>query len=338
MSEKASRSKLPRKPRKRPLQARHWCFTINNPVAGDLPTPAAQDQLFSYIIVGKEIGDNGTPHLQGYCVLKKRKRLTGMRKLFPRAHLEIARGTPTEASAYCMKDGDYCESGELPKTAAQTSSDLMTAKWEEAWQKAKAGNIEDISSPFIRVNAYSALKRIQQDYPAEVADLDDVCGIWIYGKTGSGKSYNARKWFQPFYDKPLTKWWDGYRGQPNVIVDDVNAKQAPWIGTYLKRWGDRYSFPNEHKGTGHQIRPERIIVTSQHRIHELFDGAELDAIQRRFYEIRQFREVETFREYYLKSRRKETSVPPGLFLAPSPAPTPSPDLEELSDTDDDLDL
>lgn len=175
--------------------------------------------------------------------------------------------------------------------------------------KAKAGDIEGISSPFIRVNSYSALKRIQQDYPADVDDLEDVCGIWIYGKTGSGKSYNARKWFQPFYDKPLTKWWDGYRGQPNVIVDDVNMKQAPWIGTYLKRWGDRYSFPNEHKGTGHQIRPERVIVTSQHRIHELFDGAELAAIQRRFYEVRQLREVETFREYYIKSRRGEISVP-----------------------------
>ncbi len=312
---------------KRGIQTKHWCFTINNPVLGDEPSPEDALKLFQYLVRGKEVGKNGTPHIQGYCVLYQRKRLTGMKKLYPRAHLEVMKGTPLEAATYCKKDGDFEEIGKLPLTAAETSSEMMAAKWDNAWELAKQGRIEDIPDASIRIRCYSALKRIQKDYPQPVADNEATCGIWIYGKSGSGKSYMARAMYSPFYDKPLNKWWDGYRHQDHVILDDVGLEKAKFLGYYLKRWADRYSFPAEQKNTTVQIRPKTIIVTSQHRIDELYTGCLLEAIQRRFREVFKSHATEKFREYFARSRGATQKI---TLLSES---------DELSDdSDSDLDF
>ncbi len=57
-------------------QSKHWVFTINNPQPKDWPDTDA----FEYIIIAKEVGEKGTPHLQGYCVFKKTQRATGAKK------------------------------------------------------------------------------------------------------------------------------------------------------------------------------------------------------------------------------------------------------------------
>jgi len=313
--------------RRRGNQSKHWCYTINNPKDGDSPSAEACKSLFAYSVAGKEVGKNGTPHIQGYCILFQRKRLSAMKKLFPTAHLEIMKGTPIQASIYCKKDGKFEEFGTLPKTAAQASSEINSAKWENAWTMAKAGTIEDIGDAWIRVSSYGALKRIQQDYPQPVEDLPDVCGIWIWGKSGTGKSHIARKMWSPFYDKPCTKWWCGYRGQANVIIDDIDKKHASWIGSFLKRWADKYSFPNEHKGSGGQIRPKQVVCTSQYSLEQLFDGKELEALQRRFVQLEKLSQREVFREYFQRTRAPKTP-PPRM-------PTPSFSSDELSDSDDD---
>jgi len=111
-----------------------------------------------------------------------------------------------------------------------------------------------------------------------------LSGTWIYGPSGCGKSRYAREQFSPHYDKPLSKWWDGYQYQANVIIDDVDVGQAQWLGYFLKRWADHYPFPAEQKGTTIQIRPENIIVTSQWSIQEVFghDNRLVTALRRRY--------------------------------------------------------
>jgi hypothetical protein len=102
-----------------------------------------------------------------------------------------------------------------------------------------------------------------------------------------GKSYSAREWFPNLFVKNHNKWWDGYSGQPQVLIDDVDHSDAKWIGNFLKIWADKYAFQSETKGGTLTIRPEKLIVTSNYSISELFfaDNALFEAISRRFYLI-----------------------------------------------------
>ncbi len=269
-------------PTRRAPRGRHWCLTINNPeLEAQYDESIIADLDLEYLIYGKEVGTSGTPHLQMYTCYINRKSLHQVKGDFPRAHIERMAGTPKQASLYCKKDGDWEEFGVIPKTPAEKSSEMLLETWEKAYELAKAGKIDEIRKDLL-IRYYHAFKRIKQDNPARPADLDGVCGEWLFGPTGVGKSYQARKNNPDFYDKPINKWWDGYRNQNVVIIDDLGEGHATWIGPFLKRWADRYTFPAEEKNSTVQIRPKKIIVTSQYRIEQLFQGEDLHALARRF--------------------------------------------------------
>ena len=261
--------------RKRSPMSKHWCLTLNNPSDDDMPDLA----LFEYLVLGSEVGDEGTPHWQGYCVFRTRKQFTAVKKVWPRAHLEIRAGSPKQAMDYCKKGGKYKQWGVEPITNSQR----MICKWQHSYNLAKKGKLDDIERPML-IRYYHSFKRIHQDNPEFIPHLKGTCGYWFHGPSGCGKSYTAWTKFPGLYDKSLNKWWDGYKGQDTILLDDVGPKQSSWLGYFLKRWADRYSFPAEQKGTTISIRPKRFIVTSQYTIDALFgtDPAECDAITRRF--------------------------------------------------------
>lgn len=62
--------------------------------------------------VGKEVGENGTPHLQGYIESETKIRPIEAFKLPKQIHWEVARGNRRQNIKYVCKDGDY--HGNLP--------------------------------------------------------------------------------------------------------------------------------------------------------------------------------------------------------------------------------
>ena len=146
------------------------------------------------------------------------------------------------------------------------------------------GDIEEID-PRILLPFYAGIKRIQKDYQPRVEDLPPGIkyATWIHGPAGSGKTKAVADKYPDAYRKPASKWWDGYRGEEQVVLDDVDPSMSSWIGRFLKIWGDRYSFPAESKGGSAVIRPGMFYVTSQYTIEEVFaDAATREALLRRY--------------------------------------------------------
>jgi len=100
---------------KQDSDCKQWCFTINNYTELELKHLVdALDSDDKYII-GKEVGKEGTPHLQGYICFKQKKRLTAVKKINGRAHWEKCKGTQEDNIKYCSKDGNYITNIKIKK-------------------------------------------------------------------------------------------------------------------------------------------------------------------------------------------------------------------------------
>lgn len=97
-------------------RAKNWCFTLNNYTDADIARLAALGvggDPVAYVIFGKEIGQSGTPHLQGFVQFENRLRINGVKEYVgDRAHVEAARDIQASI-AYCKKEGFFTEVGEL---------------------------------------------------------------------------------------------------------------------------------------------------------------------------------------------------------------------------------
>ncbi len=94
--------------------AKHWLLVWNN-YPDDwleiLDVPEVSHYLF-----GREIGQSGTPHIQGYVWFAKKERPFTIYKNRRDIHWEVARGTLKQNLIYTMKEKNYVSKGfKVPK-------------------------------------------------------------------------------------------------------------------------------------------------------------------------------------------------------------------------------
>jgi len=268
-----------------PVQrARGWCFTLNN--YGELHELLLRRLNYKYLVYGREVGESGTPHLQGYVFFQNQRTLSQVRKLIPGAHLSVRGGTHEQASDYCKKDGDFYEDGEKPLDGTairQKGADKNADKWKEINQHAERGDVDWIKDNYPK--EYVIHKpRLESLYAPETHPLDgELLHEWWIGPTGSGKSRLLWELYPKHFAKNINKWWDGYRFEGVVAIEEWSPENAVTAQS-LKKWADRYPFPGEIKGgTIQHLRPRKIIVLSNYTIEECFPrAADLGPIQRRF--------------------------------------------------------
>lgn len=254
-------------------KTRNWCFTLNN-YCDHIPADEERrgnvdfylDYLVKllgsvrYMIIGLEEGVTGTPHIQGYVDFINPRTLAGIHRLNKNIHWETRRGNWEQAVEYCKKEGVWKEYGEPPKQGERTDIRTMVQAINEG--KTDAEILLEFEDKALRISgclarARAALTEVKRNWEMDVR---------IYhGEPGSGKT---RSVFEEFgadnvYTKMVGKWWDGYRGEQCVLIDDFDPVSCFDItfDFYLKLL-DRYPMRIEYKGGSCQFYSKVIIFTS----------------------------------------------------------------------------
>lgn len=201
-----------------------WVFTINNYTEDHVSR--VEELVCQGMKAGREVGESGTPHIQGAVYFKnsERKSLRAMRLLLPGGHFEVMRGSWKDQE-YCLKDGvvirDY---GTGPKQGKR--SDLDSCK---AMIDAGSSDQELYTAHFGSVVRYKrGLDQYRETNSLKKARTEMTECTWIYGPTGVGKSHMAYEGFDPSthynHDVGDNGWWDNYQQQDTVIINEFRGE------------------------------------------------------------------------------------------------------------------
>lgn len=272
-------------------QSKNWCFTWNNypEDAADILEELDHHDKIEYLVAGREVGESGTPHLQGFVRWYEVMTRSRVIMLLPGCHVEKTKGSAAQAIAYCKKEDQSehgpIEFGKVPRTQGSGQAD----RWKRVRASAAAGDFAAIDDEIYckYINNMRAIHAEAQSMPAPLVAPDH---LWIYGETGSGKSHVVATTYPGRYIKNLNKWWDGYTDQGVVHIDEIDPTHTYMTG-FLKSWCDKWAFNGEYKGSSRMLRPPRIIVTSNYSIDDMgFPPKCCAAIKRRFTEVHKVRE------------------------------------------------
>lgn len=258
-------------------------FTLNNYTDADYDDLLNND-LFSYIIIGKEVGDEGTPHLQGYFELKKQSRFNKVKLINTKMFFERRKGSQEQAIAYCKKDGVYEENGVRKVQGDRTDLSKLKACLSDGQSIGSIIKNNDLTYQQLKFCQVAQPYLLKQDFVRKKV-------IWCYGPTGTGKSefaWNYAPMDQIYCKEADDHWWDGYDGQPVVIIDELRACNFKF--SKLLRLFDKYPCRVQIKGSSRLLTSETIIVTTNKHPRDMFVNKTDEDIQQllRRIELKEF--------------------------------------------------
>lgn len=226
------------------LQSRKWLLTLNNPKDYFVDLDFCKMALNSlkgieYWCFSEEIGEQGTPHIHIFIYRSNAITFDSLKKRFPQAHFDVARGTCSENRDYVFKIGKWIsdkksetnfpeshfEYGELPVERQGSRNDLA-----DLYDMIKDGFSDD---EIIKENPnfilhIDRLDKIRQSYrEALYRDTFRTLDVtYIYGSSGVGKTrcvleqfgytnvYRVTDYFHPF---------DYYKGEKVLLFDEFRS-------------------------------------------------------------------------------------------------------------------
>lgn len=185
-----------------------WSVTINNPTDNEVKVtlPSGWKLSGQY-----EIGDNETRHFQGMLTTPQ-IRFSAVKKLFPRAHIEVARNK-TALSQYVNK-----EETRIASFGGNETPSIF--KYQDI--------IADIATEKEFMETYS-IERIARDFNGDIdkafmAYIDGICGDQIR-KGAKGLEFIS---INPIWRSSWIKFWR------SILVRRVNEKHLAGINAENK--------------------------------------------------------------------------------------------------------
>jgi len=270
------------------IQSKSFCFTLNNYTDDDIVrlSKLFEDGSVDYMIYGKEVGESGTPHLQGYVRFPKKKRIKGVKNLIgEECHVEATRNVEA-AINYCKKDNDFTEFGELENNQGNRSDiqavkediqagffdlDYYMENHSEFYCKNKNFIMEYINLHLpVAALKPEPLRRWQGELWLKLQLEPDTRKINFYiDYTGnSGKSWFAR-YYQELHPQvsqimnfgKLGDMCHGYNVRNRVLFMDVPRQRVEYFSyEFLEMVKDGRFFSGKYNSTNKKFNPPHIVV------------------------------------------------------------------------------
>jgi len=276
--------------------ALHWVWTLNNPTIDEVKSleeyASAAFGRVLWMAYSREVGDSGTPHLQGVVSFKSKVRLAGVKMVpgFDRVHAEVRKGSVAQAYDYLLKGPPvllkpHFEAGTRPfdpkKSGGKPLQKLIAAI------KAGAGVYDMWQDDEINPTLYRSLKSAESFITLENQMKARVAPIvhYYWGESGAGKSYRAEAEARKFCEErkldpelhvfrhPGGQWMDGYFNQKVLLIDDWEINSGFNFRHALKML-DVYKYQVQKKGGSAWLQAEFIIITSSKCIENFDEGGQ----------------------------------------------------------------
>lgn len=264
------------------IQATYWILTIPY---DDWAVPSDLPDGVSFITGQAETGESGYRHWQVMVIFARNVRLRYVKNIFgSRCHCEPTRSAAAES--YCQKE-DTRIPGTQFTLGVKPFKRNSRIDWDNVYESIKSGDFDSVPRS-IFVRHYSNVLRIHRDNLQPVA-MQRVTKVF-WGDTGTGKTRTAfeQAGVDCYFKDPNTKWWDGYKGQENVIIDEFRGRIDV---SHLLRWLDRYPVRVELKGSCMPLMAIRFWITSNvdpNAWYPELDEASRLALRRRFESVVHF--------------------------------------------------
>lgn len=274
---------------------RNVCITLNNPTFS--PDEFKERLLslgVSYYVFQVEHPEGGTRHFQAYIELNGQKSLSRLQAAIPRGHFESRRGSSKQASDYCKKEESRVDGPwEYGTLSAPGKRNDLAAAVEIFREKGMAGLIAE--EPTAYVKYHRGFEKLA--FKALLGQTREVPEVWfLYGPPGCGKTRRAFAECESrvggSYGLDFVKlcladgWFDGYLGQPAVILDDLDGNKSKISLARLLQVLDIYPTLVPIKGDHVPFVSKLVLVTSNYHWSEWYDftdrAAQYPALVRRF--------------------------------------------------------
>lgn len=116
------------------FKTRNWSFTLNNYTEEQLEQMEHMENM--KMVFGKEVGENGTKHLQGYIEFKSPRTMSGVKKTLgiKQIHLEPSYKGRMANIRYCIKEENVVRN-DFPSIQHYTGKDLPSESCLYPWQR-----------------------------------------------------------------------------------------------------------------------------------------------------------------------------------------------------------
>lgn len=290
------------------FRLRNMKYLLTWPQARDLSKTLIYDHLkgieeIEYVVICEELHEDLNVHFHAFVIFKKR--LNTRRNVFTIeenvCNVQVCRNTNADVSrciAYVKEDGDWIEFGERPAS-------IKRLERKEKLEFAQHHTIKEcILSGHFSLSEIRNLEYMKNQLDEHREERERIV-YWFYGRTGGGKTREARKIAREIYTEDdiwfatgsQREFKNGYKGQRCVIFDDFRNGTVQF--NELLALTDRYPCNVNVKGSychwkADMIiftcpdRPEDVFVKRNHYTGEVTEREDLMQLIRRITEIREF--------------------------------------------------